>query len=140
MNNTARLFNCTCCRRQTIICTHCDRGNIYCGSICARASRTKNHRIANQIYQKTPRGSRKHAVRQCAYRIRQKIKVTDLGSVSMSQNDLLSATENDTKKITSEQMHCHFCEKNVSPYLRNDYLRYYAQNKKNNLMHLNDTG
>lgn len=140
MNNTARLFNCASCRCQTIICTHCDRGNIYCGSDCARKLRTQNHRIANRIYQKTFRGSQKHAARQKRYRLRKKQKVTDQGSALISQNDLLPATENDTKKITSEQMHCHFCKKIVSHYLRNGYLRYYVKNKKNNLIHLHDTG
>ena len=140
MNNTARLFNCACCRCQTIICTHCDRGNIYCGSTCAKKSRTQNHRIANHIYQKTFRGSQKHAARQRVYQSRQKQKVTDQGSALIPQNDLLPPTKNDTKKITSEQIRCHFCKKVVLPYLRNGYLRYYAQNKKNNLINFNDTG
>ena len=140
MNDTARIFNCVRCQRQTIICAYCDRGNIYCGFICARQSRIQNHRISNRIYQKTYRGKQKHSERQKYYRLRQKEKVTDQGSVSISQNDLLLATEIDTKKITSEQMHCHFCKQIVSPYLRNGYLRYYAQNKKNNLINFNDTG
>ncbi len=140
MNDTARIFNCVRCQRQTIICTYCDRGNIYCGSLCARQSRTQNHRIANQIYQKTFRGKQQHSVRQCAYRLRQKQKVTDHGSALISQNDLLPATENDTKKIMLEKTHCHFCKRIISPYLRNGYLRYYIRHQKNNLMRLNDTG
>ena len=123
-----------------IVCTHCDRGNIYCGSSCATQSRIQNHRIANQIYQKTFRGKQKHSARQRHYRLRQKQKVTDQGSAPVSQNDLLPVTENGAKKIVPALMHCHFCGKIVSPYLRNGYLRYYTQDKKNNLMRLNDTG
>jgi len=29
MQSSARLFNCARCRRQVVICSHCDRGNIY---------------------------------------------------------------------------------------------------------------
>lgn len=143
MNDTARLFNCKRCHRQCIICSHCDRGNIYCGPICARKSSAQNHRIANCIYQKTFRGRQKHALRQTHYRQRQKEKikkVTDGGSVYLPSRDLLPATENDTKKIMSEQMHCHFCGKKVSRYLRNDYLRYSTRHEKNNLRRLDDTG
>ena len=140
MNSTARIYNCVRCRHQCIICSDCDRGNIYCGSICARQSRTQNHRIANQIYQKTFRGKQQHSVRQRAYRLRQKQKVTDQGSVLSSQNDLLPASENDAEKIGFSQTHCHFCRKKVSPYFRNGYLRYYTLNQKNNLVRLNDTG
>lgn len=140
MNNTARLYNCARCCSQVIVCAHCDRGNIYCGSSCATRSRIQNHRIANHIYQKTFRGSQKHAARQRVYRSHQKQKVTDQGSTPVSQNDLLPPIKNGTKKIDSSQAHCHFCGKHVSHYLRNDYLRYYTKNKKNNLMRLNDTG
>ena len=143
MNNIARIFNCARCWCQTIICTHCDRGNIYCGSICARESRTKNHRISNQIYQKTFRGKQKHALRQSHYRQRQKEKakkVTDMGSANTPLHDLLPTATNENKKTISEKMHCHFCGKNVSRYLRNDYLGYYARYQKNKFIHLNDTG
>ena len=140
MNKIARKFNCARCRCQVIVCSYCDRGNIYCGSSCAAQSRIQNHRIANHNYQKTFRGAQKHAARQRVYRLHQKQKVTDLGSTLIPQNDLLPAAENDTKKIASEQIHCHFCKKIVSPYLRNGYLRYYTQHKKNNLINFNDTG
>lgn len=139
----ARLYQCVHCNCQCIICSDCDRGNIYCGSVCTKQSRIQNHRIANQFYQKTFRGRQKHALRQNHYRQRQqeKIKkVTDQGSTLIPPNDLLPIAENDTKKMTSEQMHCHFCGKNVSSYLRNGYLRYSARHQKNNLMRFNDTG
>ena len=139
----ARLYQCVRCHHQCIICSDCDRGNIYCGSTCAVQSRAQNHSIANQIYQKTFRGRQKHALRQSHYRFRQQEKtkkVTDQGSACLPPHDLLSPVENDPKKITVEQNHCHFCGENVSFYLRNDYLRYDTQNKKNNFVNVNDTG
>lgn len=143
MKNTARIFNCARCRRQTLICTYCDRGNIYCGSGCARQSRIQNHRIANQVYQKTYQGRQKHAVRQRNYRLRQKQKikkVTDQGSALVPPNDLLHPDKNTDKKTVSESLHCHFCGKGVSPYLRNGYLRHHVRYKANNVLRINDTG
>ena len=37
MQSSARLFNCARCRRQVVICSHCDRGNRYCGKRCAQS-------------------------------------------------------------------------------------------------------
>lgn len=136
---SARLYQCDRCHRQCIICSDCDRGNIYCRFACAAQSRTQNHRIANHNYQKTFRGSQKHAMRQRAYRLRQKQKVTDQGSIEISPNDLLPTTENDNKKIISEKICCHFCGKNVLPYLRNGYLGYHAQHNENKLLQFNST-
>ncbi len=140
MNNTARIYNCVRCHRQCIICSDCDRGNIYCGSACAVLSRTQNHRITNRIYQKTFRGKQKHSVRQRYYRLRQKQKVTDQGSANTPPNDLLPTVKNDNKKTMSGKICCHFCGKNVSPYLRNGYLRCHTQHQKNKFIRLHDTG
>lgn len=143
MNNTARLYNCASCHCQVIVCSHCDRGNIYCGSICARVSRTLNHRIANRIYQNTFRGRQKHALRQSHYRLRQKNKikkVTDQGSSEMAFNDLLLPSKNTDKKTLLKKMHCHFCVKNVFSYLRNGYLRYALRKGEIKLLRFNDTG
>lgn len=134
---SARLYHCVRCRHQCVICSDCDRGNIYCGSSCAQQARIQNHRIANQLYQKTFRGKQKHAVRQRNYRLRQKIKVTDRSSDIVPPNDLLLTTKSDDKKTMSEHIHCYFCKKIVSPYLRNGYLRYEAQDKS---FRFNDTG
>lgn len=137
---SARLYQCVRCHCQCVVCSDCDRGNIYCGFACAAQSRAQNHRIANRIYQKTFRGSQKHADRQRNYRLRQKQKVTDQGSTNASSNDLLPTATNDNKKTMSEKICCHFCGKNVSPYLRNGYLRYHMRPQKNKLIHLRDTG
>lgn len=137
MNNTARIYNCVRCQHQCIICSDCDRGNIYCGSNCAQHAKLQNHRIANQLYQKSFRGKQKHADRQRNYQFRQKQKVTDMGSANTPSHDLLPTVTNDNKKTMSEKICCHFCGKNVSPYLRNGYLRYEVQDKS---FRFNDTG
>lgn len=146
MNTTARIYNCACCHKQTLICTYCDRGNIYCSLNCAKQSRVLNHRQSNARYQKTFFGRQKHAARQGRYRLR-KInspceikKVTDQGSIKIQPDDLLCAQNNMNKKTMLESPHCHFCRKCVSPYLRNGYLRYHARDQNHKLLRINDTG
>ena len=44
MQSSARLFNCARCRCQVVICSHCDRGNIYCGKRCSQTARRQSRR------------------------------------------------------------------------------------------------
>ena len=44
MQSSARLFNCARCRCQVVICSHCDRGNIYCGKRCSETARRQSQR------------------------------------------------------------------------------------------------
>jgi hypothetical protein len=128
MKKSARLYSCARCHQQVIICSHCDRGNIYCGAACSQQSRTQKHQIANQIYQKTHRGRQKHAERQRRYRQRQndKIKkVTDQGSIDLPPDDLLPRKPNEDKSRTAEPLRCRFCHKAVSDFLRIGYLDRY---------------
>jgi len=80
MQGSARLFNCARCRCQVVICSHCDRGNIYCGKRCSEAARRQSQREAGRRYQKTRRGGFAHAERQRRYRQRRRAKVTHQGS------------------------------------------------------------
>lgn len=121
---SARLYHCVRCRDQCIICSDCDRGNIYCGHACASCSRIQNHRISNQKYQKTFRGAQKHAVRQRNYRLRQKKIVTDEGSTETPANDLLPSLKNDTQCKLKNVMRCDFCHAPVSDFFHNGYLRH----------------
>jgi hypothetical protein len=73
-----RLFSCARCRKQVLICSTCDRGNIYCSRACSHFSRQESVRQASRRYQRSPPGARNHARRQTAYRRRQK-KVTHQG-------------------------------------------------------------
>jgi hypothetical protein len=65
-----RLFHCDRCSTQVVICGRCDRGQRYCGPVCARAARRESQRASNRRYQATPRGRQLHAERQARYRQR----------------------------------------------------------------------
>jgi hypothetical protein len=64
----ARLFVCARCRAQVLICSCCDRGQIYCAKGCAEEVRRQSVRAAGERYQATKKGRLAHAARQCAYR------------------------------------------------------------------------
>ncbi len=124
MENTARLYLCARCRRQVTICSHCDRGNIYCGKSCADRARTLSLRAAGQRYQRTRRGRFKHAERQRRYRSRQK-KVTHQGSPGPAPDDPLATRSQASAPIAiteDEGIRCHFCGRPCSPFLRLDFL------------------
>ena len=86
---SGRLFVCAGCRDQVIICSCCDRGQIYCNHGCAAHARRQTVVAAGQRYQKTPRGGRMHAARQGRYRVRREI-VTHQGSPPPPADDLLA--------------------------------------------------
>ena len=67
MECSVRIFNCVRCHRQVIICSYCDRGNIYCSSECSLASRQESIQTAGKRYQNTYRGRLNHAKRQKIY-------------------------------------------------------------------------
>jgi hypothetical protein len=50
---TTRLYLCARCRIQVLICSCCDRGNIYCEQGCAEESRRSKRRASTQRYQST---------------------------------------------------------------------------------------
>lgn len=119
MCRSARLYNCARCHHQVIICSHCDRGNIYCSGHCAAQSRLEKQQEANCRYQSTAKGRHCHATRQQHYRQRQKQKVTYQGSVDLASYDLLLAEPEGDKTVkkaatspllTDKSAHvCHFC-------------------------------
>jgi len=119
MCRSARLYNCARCHHQVIICSHCDRGNVYCSGQCAKQSRLEKQQQANGRYQSTAKGKHCHATRQQHYRQRQKQKVTYQGSVDLALYDLLLAEPEGDKTVkkaaispllTDKSAHvCHFC-------------------------------
>jgi hypothetical protein len=126
---TARLFSCARCLLPVVICSRCDRGNIYCGSTCSGQSRILNHRIANQKYQHSLKGRLKHAQRQRHYRARKKAaakKVTDQGSPVLPPNDVLPDRPNEGPLRGTCTTRCHFCGGPVSLFLRNGFLRHHV--------------
>lgn len=130
MKHALRLYSCVLCHAQAAICSHCDRGQIYCSDKCSKTARLKSCREAEIRYQLTPGGKHKHAARQKRYRIRQKEKVTDQGSVTSAHNGLLESVKNKTVEVDasgiSMQQRCCICKKQVSSWLRTGFLRYYS--------------
>lgn len=129
MEHTPRLFSCIRCHSQVVICSHCDRGQIYCGPQCSASARAQSCRAAEKRYQLTPGGKMKHALRQRRYRARLKEKVTDHSSHSPAQNALLQPVKNKAKEAVMSHgyinRHCCFCQKTVSSWFRNGFLRHH---------------
>jgi hypothetical protein len=123
MEHSARIFNCVRCHNQVIICSCCDRGNIYCGSICSQESRKESHRRSDKRYQDTYRGRVNHANRQRRYRECKQKNVTDHGSKETTTNDLLQLDINEAVKIVREdELRCHFCGHSCDQLLRTSFL------------------
>jgi hypothetical protein len=127
MKQAPRLFQCALCHTQSRVCSKCDRGQIYCGKVCAVFARKKSMQLAGMRYQKTFNGKRNHAARQARYRMRQSKIVTHRCSPSMLQHASMHSFENKPKKTENGQKEsaviCCFCEKPVSDWIRNDFLR-----------------
>jgi len=125
MENTARLFNCARCQHQAVICSHCDRGNIYCSKQCSEVARKTSLRAAGRRYQRTRRGRFKHAARQYRYRARRK-KVTHQSSPAPPLNDSLTLTRSETMASIAiapdGDIDCHFCGCPCCPFLRLDFI------------------
>jgi hypothetical protein len=83
---SARLFMCAECHAQALICSCCDRGQIYCAGDCAARARQRTRRDAGRRYQTSRRGRLAHAERTRRYRVRCK-NVTHRGP----PDDLLSS-------------------------------------------------
>ena len=121
MEANARLYNCAKCHSQVIICSRCDRGNIYCPT-CSQSARSQSLKAAGQRYQKTTAGRHKHAERQKRYRERLRNKVTHQGSPLLPSNDLLPKLPYEHKNGVAEQIICHFCGNNCSGFMRYRFL------------------
>ena len=127
MKHAPRLFQCALCHTQSRVCSKCDRGQIYCGTVCAVFARKKSMKLAGMRYQKTFNGKRNHAARQGRYRMRQSEIVTHQGSPPMPQHAPMNSLEKKSKKTENGQkkpalIWC-FCKKPVSDWIRNDFLR-----------------
>ena len=128
MKSSARLYHCARCHRQVVICSDCDRGNIYCAGRCAAVARRTSMRAAAQRYQHTYRGRLMHAARQTRYRAKIK-KVTHHGSPKPLVNDLLSISPTTPKALENadlkpaQTMRCHFCQRDCGAFLRRSPLQ-----------------
>ena len=133
MENSARLYHCAHCRRQVIVCRHCDRGQIYCASRCAQIRRRESLRAAAKRYRQTHRGKLNSALRQQRYRqrLRQPQKVTHHRSPLTPPRDLLTSTVKKTRRriavAKNQEISCHFCGHSGWIFLRLDFLRRFSQ-------------
>jgi hypothetical protein len=127
---SARLFLCAACRTQSVICSCCDRGQIYCAGDCAARARHRAQRAAGQRYQTSHRGRRAHADRTRRYRARGK-KVTHHGSPGPPRDDLLTSgsptiagdAANPEERPRRTASHCHWCGGRCPAFVRREFLR-----------------
>ena len=128
----ARFFLCVRCRAQVLICSCCDRGQIYCADGCAGLARRERQRAAGQRYQTSHRGRLAHALRARRYRARQK-NVTHQGSLPPPPDDLLSlgsaVTAGKSPSPSPDVFprrsawHCHWCGCRCPQFVRHGFLR-----------------
>ncbi len=125
----ARLFLCGRCRAQVLICSHCDRGQMYCLEGCARKARLLAQRQAGRRYQTSRRGRLNHAARSRRYRAR-KNNVTHQGSPPDLTDDLLLAgsavavtDQTMTDRSVRPRWQCHCCGRLCPEFVRRDFLR-----------------
>jgi len=74
-----RMYRCARCGCVALVCSGCDRGQIYCAAGCAKLARRESQRRVGARHQRTPEGRRNHAARQQRYRLRLLQKVTHQG-------------------------------------------------------------
>jgi len=131
-----RLFLCARCRAQVLICSCCDRGQIYCAGSCAHEARHHAQRAAGRRYQASRRGRVNHAARAGRYRARQK-NVTHQGSPPPPRDDLVSkdAAATASKPAAARDVvvrsrdhgpglwRCHWCGCRCLPLVRIGFVR-----------------
>jgi len=124
MKESGRLYHCLRCHLQVLVCTYCDRGNVYCSSACSSKSRRESRRISSRRYQATFRGKQNHALRQRRYRARLKEIVTHQGSACNASHDSLLPPRQITQIPITQQYgsYCHACGRSVAGW-RSGFLR-----------------
>jgi len=132
-----RRLHCGRCGQVVYICSHCDRGQQYCGAGCRDAARRTRVSAAGARFQQTPRGRRNHARRQCEYRQRLAARgnVTHQGcrlearaeSVEPCATPLLSSVAAAVSKgstgLGGRLYRCTVCHELCEPWVRVDFLR-----------------
>jgi len=132
-----RLFLCARCRTQVLICSCCDRGQIYCAGGCAREARRDAQRAAGRRYQASFRGRVNHATRSERWRVRQK-NVTHQGSPPPPDDLVLGdavvaaghrsvtampAIVEPVQGLGAPRSCCHWCGRRCPLLVRIDFLR-----------------
>jgi hypothetical protein len=129
MNSVARFFVCACCRKQTVICSTCDRGQIYCSRDCAQSARNSSARESGRRYQSSERGRLAHVQRMRRYRAKQE-EVTHQGSYPPLPDALLMLGTTPIIKAAVPvfapcipSWHCRSCRLRCSEFVRLGLLR-----------------
>jgi len=122
---SCRMFLCTRCRTQVLVCRRCDRGQIYCMGICAQDARREGQREARRRYQATPRGRAMHAERSRRYRARVgrvthhgPARQQDTGCFWESGAVRAGLSEPSPGGRSPGQHRCHHCGRPTSTFLR----------------------
>ena len=128
MQTSSRLYQCSRCHAQVIICTRCDRGQRYCAGDCRHKARSESVKRATKKYQLTRIAHFKNAARQHRFRQRQQQKVTHQGSSPKRLHDLLKTRLTEIKETQKSSLpdstcQCHFCGAVCKPFLRHNFMR-----------------
>jgi hypothetical protein len=131
MREDFRLFTCALCRSQVRICSHCDRGQIYCSKRCAARRRKESMDRAGARYQRTPRGRRKHAAREACRRARcaaARVGVTHQGTPPASRRGMVAPMRDQTPyrpvdKHSHPTVWCDVCGHPCRPFARSSFIR-----------------
>ena len=97
---TARRYHCARCRQPVLICSRCDRGNIYCFDGCAEAAYNERRRRNSQGYQRSAKGRLKNKERQRRSRLAKALK--ELNAQANKQPDETSTpppAQPDSKEV-----------------------------------------
>jgi hypothetical protein len=127
MPTSSRLYFCSRCGIQVIICSRCDRGQRYCPGECRHEARTESGKRASKKYRESRQGRFNNAERQQRFRERRLQKVTHQGSMPKRLHDLLKTRLTEIKKTESlalpgTTLRCHHCGSVCEPFLRQDFM------------------
>lgn len=142
-----RFFLCARCRMNVLICSCCDRGQVYCAGGCAQEARRLAQRAAGRRYQMSRRGRFAHALRARRYRSRRRTapvseheeamlkhrrqkNVTHQGSPPAPPDALLSSAPEPVSEPPPAAnlprrppWRCHWCQCRCPDFVRQDFLR-----------------
>lgn len=131
MEPSARLYRCACCHQLVVLCSRCDRNNIYCFDGCSEKQRTRSLRAANKTYRGTFKGKSNAADRQARFRARAREraaespdpenKVTHQGSEADTPP---APMDSDLREGGMAMDRCHCCGQPVYVFLRSGFLRH----------------
>ena len=96
----ARRFLCARCRAPALVCSHCDRGQIYCAAGCAAVVRQQSQRDAGRRYQRSLRGRFRHAARTRRWRERQALLAAPVARSEIAR--LQSVTHQGSPALSSD--------------------------------------